>query len=285
MTTKTKKGPDYAGWNTREHLEAFDMWNAHSDMYFNYVYGCFSEQVYLKRAIEEFSAPSILDVGCATGTTYRYIKNVSKGRKFEYAGVDLSQPAIDKAKKLYPGINFQKKEHESLSEFCGRKFDIVSSRDTVMHQLDPLAFFRELLSVTQGFLIVRLRTRDKGKTVFDVEQSCQMNYDSHWMPYIVLNIDELLEFIKSIPGVARVTINRSYEVLGGRNSRFLPKDLYFTEAGGAETSVSIRLGEPKAGGKPEIIFDSSLQGHAFIKQHHKRRLAYSLADKVLSCLR
>ena len=44
--------------------------------------------------------------------------------------------------------------------------------------------------------------------------------------------------------VDRIIINiiRSYGVLGGRNDRFLPKELYFSESGTAETSIQIRIG-------------------------------------------
>ena len=66
-----------------------------------------------------------------------------------------------------------------------------------------------------------------------------MHYDKHWMPYIVINTDELLDFIINVRKPASIRINKSYEILGGNNYRYLPKDLYFSSAGGAETSILI----------------------------------------------
>lgn len=106
------------------------------------------------------------------------------------------------------------------------------SRDTILHQTGPYEFLQELLSVASKALILRVRTRDVGDTVLDVERSCQMHYDQHWMPYIVLNTDEFIDFLKKDKRVSKVTLNRSYEILGGQNYRYLPKDLYFSSAGG-----------------------------------------------------
>ena len=66
-------------------------------------------------------------------------------------------------------------------------------------------------------MIIRLRTRDHGETEFDISKSCQMHYDKFWMPCIVLNIDELISYFKNNNNVVKVTMNRSYEVLGGVN--------------------------------------------------------------------
>ena len=276
----TGKIQSYEGWDTDSHLQTFNVWNRQSNPHFNFVYGCFSEQRYLRSALFSLTDPRILDVGCATGTTYRYLRNVSGGRKFSYLGVDLSQPAIDRAKSLYPGVDFRKKGHEKLIDFAGGMYDVVCSRDTVLHQTHPYEFLRELLDVAGRFLILRLRTRDKGDTVLDIEQSCQMHYDRYWMPYIVLNTDELISFLKSFPAVSRIVLNRSYEVLGGQNYRYLPKELYFTAAGGAETSLLIELSREKSGGAAVIEYDGTLQGRAYLRQHRMRRYAYAVASLI-----
>lgn len=36
---------------------------------------------------------------------------------------------------------------------------------------------------------------------------------------------------------------KSYRILGGERKRFLPKELYFEEAGGSATSLLIELGD------------------------------------------
>ena len=85
-----------------------------------------------------------------------------------------------------------------------------------MHQEKPLEFLSELIKFTSKFLILRLRTRDNGKTEWDVNKSTQMHYDKYWMPYIVINTEELINFIIAEKKPKSITINRSYETLGGQ---------------------------------------------------------------------
>jgi hypothetical protein len=70
--------------------------------------------------------------------------------------------------------------------------DVVFCRDVVLHQLDPYGFLSTLLDIAAKALVLRLRTRDVGATVLNAEISCQYHYDRHWVPYIVLNTDELI---------------------------------------------------------------------------------------------
>jgi len=276
----TKKDKAYEGWDTQSHLQTFDVWNRQSDLAFNFAYGCFSEQRYLKSVVLFEKNPQILDVGCATGTTFRYVSNVLGDRAIDYLGVDLSQPAIDRAKSLYPKGNFRKKQHEKIIAFTGKRYDIVFSRDTILHQTHPYEFLQELLDAAGRCLIIRLRTRDQGKTLLDVEQSCQMHYDRFWMPYIVLNTDELLDFLKSDPRVSKITLNRSYEVLGGQNYRYLPKDLYVEATGGAETSMMIELSDDGVKNNVEVIHDATLQGHAYLRENRLRRYGYAVLSRL-----
>lgn len=269
----------YEGWGTESHRKTFDVWNKKTDFDFMYSYGCFAEQIYLQEAMQKLEDPSILDVGCATGTTYRFLKNVNKSGKFKYTGIDLSQPAINRARGLYENIDFRTKEHENILEFVGRRFDIVYSRDTILHQVHPYDFLKQLLDAAGQFLIVRLRTRDHGATVTDVEISCQMHYDNFWMPYIVLNIDELIDFLKNYPRTSKITLNRSYEVLGGQNFRFLPKELYLTKTGGAETSVIVNLSDSSDINDVDVVFENRLEGHAFLRHHRMRTRLYAIASR------
>ena len=92
--------------------------------------------------MRESSNVSVLDVGCATATTFGYLRNKAGGASYEYLGVDLSEPVLEKAKNLYPGINVIQKGNENLLEFFGKKYDIVFSRDTVLHQDKPYEFLQ-----------------------------------------------------------------------------------------------------------------------------------------------
>ena len=79
-----------------------------------------------------------------------------------------------------------------------KNYDIVYSRDTVLHQLEPFKFIKSLIDVAKDTLILRLRTRDLGSTIYDPEYSCQLVSGEEWVPYIVLNYDELIEFFNQI---------------------------------------------------------------------------------------
>jgi len=90
--------------------------------------------------------------------------------------------------------------------------------------------------------ILRIRTRDKGTTVLDPELSCQWHYN-HWVPYMILNIDETVDTICACIRVKQIVITKRYVQLGGWHNRFLPKDCYYAATGTAETSLFIARSE------------------------------------------
>lgn len=271
---------NYAGWDTQNHAKTFDLWNQKSGPEFDFYYGAFSENQYLIDAVKEHSDSSLCDVGCATGTTLRHLRRRVGTSGYNYTGIDLSGAAITRAKSLYPGGDFRKVLPGPIREGLGQGYDVVFSRDTVLHQTDPYGFLGQLLELADKTLIVRLRTRDQGDSVIDHTLSCQMHYNAHWMPYIVLNIDELLAWFAASGRVTQITMNRSYEVLGGMNYRYLPKELYQTEAGGAETSLRISLGTPSDGSTPIIVDQKALQGHNFLRANRIKRLSYAMWSKM-----
>ena len=270
----------HKGWNTPEHLDLFNTWNQRNFLDFSKTYGSFEENKYLVEAIQEYQKtsnriPSILDVGCATGTTLRYLKQIFKTKDINYLGLDVSSTAIKEAQRLH-GNYFKHVDQDWAQNI--EKFNVVYSRDTVMHQEDPYSYLNNLLNISEEYLILRLRTRDSGKTDFDINTNCQAHYSEFWMPYIVLNIDELCEFLKSKHCIKEATINRSYDILGGYNRRFLPKELYFSDAGGSETSILIKLDRKNKTDNINFNLTFNLEGHNYIKSN----LSYFRALKILS---
>jgi FkbM family methyltransferase len=124
--------------------------------------------------------------------------------------------------------------------------EIVYAKDVVQHQTDPLAFLSELLEIASEAVIVRCRTRDRGTTEWDPERSCQYHYGG-WMPYIVINLHELIESIMARMPDGEVVVYRHHMVLGGQYNRFVPKELYLKETGTAETAVGIFKRTAQAG--------------------------------------
>ena len=279
------KSDHYKGWDTANHLETFGLWNRMTPYHFSKAYGCFEENRYILDAVashhNSFNChPSILDVGCATGTLYKHLKQNLAPSKINYKGIDLSSHAIDAASLLHGDSLFEvvnedwHKTHESA--------DIVYSRDTIMHQQDPYLFLENLLKLTNNCLITRLRTRDLGDTVFDTQKSCQAHYSDFWMPYIVLNFDELIDFFKSFNEVSSVTINRSYEILGGHNLRNLPKELFFEKAGGAETSLMVMIDRGANNKNFQLNTTFNLEGHNYMRSKKLFFRTLGLTSKVLN---
>ena len=239
----------FSHWKSKSHKDEFDALNKFSGLYFNKLLQSFPEYQYLTKATKTLDHASILDIGCATGYTYRFLSYNCDS--FSYDGADISNTAIRRAKSLYPKAKFiyLSDPQMSLKKKLKKKYDIVFSRDTIVHQTAPYVFLKNLMNVTKRILILKPNmTRDKGKTVLNPNISCQktsFGYGDSWVPIIVLNFDELINFIKKDERVTKITANRSYEILGGHNYRFLPKELYLQKTGTAMTSLMIEFGEDK----------------------------------------
>lgn len=273
---------NFKGWNTKEHLDHFDFWNRMTKGEFLFKYGSFQEQRFLKSYLGSHPASSILDVGCATGTGYRYLTAIGFADRATYTGVDISGSAIGRAQALYPSASFNHVPLDQMEQYLAKMHDVVISRDTIMHQEKPYEFLDRLLGAARNALIIRLRTRDNGDTVEDPKLSCQAHYNEFWMPYIVLNTGEFIDRLRGHDRVKTITICKSHQVLGGKFNRYLPKELYFNSAGGAETSVVIEMQDGAVRQQePEIVEIRSLEGH----DHIRSKLGLRLYYKVLNALR
>ena len=273
-----KLNKKYEGWDSTQHLNEFDLWNNLSSYEFRYRWGSFLENKILIKELKSKNY-SLLEVGCATGTTVKWLKLNRIFKKDKYLGIDLSGPAINKAKYLYKDATFKKVDIDFLKNLK-YKYDYVFSRDTLMHQENPFKFLEELLAVSQKGLILRTRTKDKGKTEFDVNKSCQMHYDNYWMPYIVINLNEIIDFLRKFKFIKTVTINRSYGVLGGHNFRYLPKDLFIKATGGAETTIHIEIDREKTINDFEINYTNILEGHSFLNVKTFKKYVFAIARKL-----
>ncbi len=225
----------YVDWQNREHAAAFDVRHALTDWQLLKIYESFSDVQLLREKVPPDQKKSLLEVGCATGDFYRYLRLRLPG--LNYRGLDISQTAIARAQEKYPNAAFHRiGPGDPLTE----KAEIVYSKDVVHHQVRPLEFVSDLLGAASETLIFRTRTRDVGPTLADPELSCQFHYQG-WMPYIVINLEELLGHIHGKTPRAEVIVYRNHRVLGGLENRFLPKECYLPETGTAETTVGVFL--------------------------------------------
>lgn len=93
---------------------------------------------------------TILDLGCGEGSRLNEFSDSSS-----LVGVDISQTAIEWAKKNYPKINFIKADLEKIP-LKDSSFDLVYSAFVLEHLQDPVKVLKEAVRVLSkdGFLIL-----------------------------------------------------------------------------------------------------------------------------------
>ena len=263
-----------AAWGDQMHANVFDYLHKMPKYIVKKHYEGFNEGRLLKKFKDDIHGDIFFEIGCATGELYRYISNFMS--RFQYLGFDISVPAIERAKAKYPQGRFHLLSSgfdEILNKF-GQP-DVLWCRDVIMHQEQPYSFLHNLITLSKEVIILRLRTRDFGDTVFDSQRSCQLHWDKFWVPYIVLNTDEMIQKIKDHDDVKKIVISRHYEVLGGHNYRFLPKELYFTDSGTAESAVFILKGA-RTNGSVEVSFIDQTDRPHYGMLDHVIRKGFSL---------
>ena len=267
-----------SAWNDETHVRVFDYRSAYPSFLLRRHFERFNEGRLLRAQYPSLPAGRFYEIGCATGETYRYVRRYMD--KFDYYGFDVSEPAIRIATQRHGADRFFRIDGDlgHVADQYGRA-KVVFCRDVVMHQQRPYDLLTQLINLAEVAVFVRLRTRDVGETVADPELSCQCHYDNHWVPYIVLNTDEMISRISAIPGVRSILISRRHEVLGGINGRFLPKELYFSAAGGAETAVCV-LKDKNAAAPATVAFDDKVDGRFTLFERVLRRLLMRRAATI-----
>lgn len=253
---------EQSAWQDHAHARVFDEVSMYPDFLMRRRFESFNEVRLLREHAHKIHGNVLFEIGCATGELGRYVEKYLP--RFHYTGFDISRPAIGRAVAKYGDGRYRLLEGP-IAAFRKRfgTADVVFCRDVVLHQLDPYFFISSLLQIARGALVLRLRTRDVGETVLDAERSCQYHYDRHWVPYIVLNTDELIGRICADPAVSEIVVSRRYEPLGGHNWRYLPKELFYSETGSAETALIVLKRQAPRQDRPAITFDDRADGPRF----------------------
>jgi ubiquinone/menaquinone biosynthesis C-methylase UbiE len=226
----------YDAWQGEAHTRMFGAWDHAPVSRLMKFCDQFNDFHMYRDVVGRSECRTLLDVGCATGRFFRYFQKTWPG--MSYRGIDISESAIEYASSTFPLGNFQTFNGD-LTTVNGMESDLVFCRDVIHHQTDPRKFLTDLYRISQKYLVIRMRTRESGETVFEPTQSCQYT-NENWVPYIVFNRQELTDFISSFsPAPKRIDIVRSPMVLGGQSERYLPRELYDPKTGGSETSLLI----------------------------------------------
>lgn len=265
----------YADWQHQEHARHFDGRSALSDDDLVRNFESFNDVRLLGERLDRARPVTLLEVGCATGEFYRYLRIVHP--QVRYYGVDISHAALARAKEKYPEARLLAIEPGAPLATAVERFgltarpEFVWCKDVIHHQTDPFGLLAELVGAASEGVILRTRTRDVGATVRDPEVSCQYHYDG-WMPYLVLNLQEVLDAITRQAPQAEVVVYRHHMVLGGRENRFLPKACYLPETGTAETAIG-------------VFFATAHPGRVTVTDRTDMDVAYPLSWRVQRYLR
>lgn len=231
-------------WQSPGHVRTYDARSAWPDRRLAAHYETFNDVLLLGKALARRPAARLVEVGCATGELCRYLH--LKHPSTRYHGLDVSRVALERAREKYPQDRFLLHDPEAPlartlhSAGLSGPIEVVYSKDVVHHQPDPFGFLGQLLDLASDAAVVRLRTRDFGETVMDPELSCQYHYDG-WMPYLVLNLQETIDFVRRRLPQAEVIAQKNHMVLGGKENRYLPKECYLPQTGTAETAMAVLI--------------------------------------------
>jgi len=220
---------------------------------------------------------SILDVGCAGGDFYAYLSCVAPAYKWDYEGIDISEPAIKIARRHYGKERFNLiSKDDDLGE---REAEIILSVDVLIHQIDPFLHLERILKCARKYLLISLRTRENGDTVLDPNLSCQRNY-GQWVPFIIFNSNQLYKkILKFTDQPLKITCFKEYKILAGEGRRYLPKELYTEEPRTAITTLMIEKSENET--ESEIKEYEYMSMRKFKKGHGFYLLSSVLRDTWL----
>lgn len=161
-----------------------------------------SEKVFLPETLQ--NASTVLDVGCAAGGFSKIVHEYNGS--IQYTGVDISPRMIQEAIKRFPREHFAVTDGNSLA-FPDNAFDAVICFGVLHMTENWRTLLAEAWRVCKGTLLMDLRVTD-GEGVSDTSISYQkLEFEGVWdgiskAPYIVVNIDDLMEYLISFqPGI------------------------------------------------------------------------------------
>lgn len=104
----------------------------------------------LNMLIAETGVKTVIDVGCGEGHTTKIVKDMNN---VEIEGIEVGASALEKAKNLYPGINF---EQGSIYEIKKEddKYELALSTEVLEHLDEPLKGLNELKRVSRKYVII-----------------------------------------------------------------------------------------------------------------------------------
>jgi len=133
--------------------------------------------------LEKFDINSIVEWGCGLGKTVNYIKE-NTGKDVDILGIDISKTAIDKAKNLYPKLDFKVDNILNISQY--NNFDCMFFSEITWYLLEDKKMDKIFNIMSKNF---------KGKNKFFIHNLAfyKDGIQQYGNDYFT-NLDEFIEF-------------------------------------------------------------------------------------------
>tara|TARA_B100002019_G_C21243819_1_gene587135 strand:+ start:936 stop:1559 length:624 start_codon:yes stop_codon:yes gene_type:complete len=133
--------------------------------------------------IEKFEINSIVQWGCGLGTTTNYIKK-NTNRDIDILGIDISETAINKAKKTYPNLEFKVDNVLNVSKYD--KFECIFFSSLTWYILKDK-------TIDSVFNAMIKKFRDMNKYFIHVDNFYKGNVQQYGKEYFT-SLEEFIEF-------------------------------------------------------------------------------------------
>ena len=188
------------GWNESETIEFF-MSNrkTYNDLYE-------SEKFFLQESFLK-NIETILDVGCSVGGMYNIFQSLNND--VYYTGLDVSDNAIENAKKLHTNKFTKFYHYNGVSEFPipDKSYDLVFSTG-VMHLIDNYKYIvSQMIQKSNKYILLDFRlTKNSsytGKFYFSFSDKKDISNSTN---YHVINFKEIINFFNEFQEISQINI-------------------------------------------------------------------------------
>ncbi len=153
-----------------------------------------SERFFLPDVLGEVS--SCLDIGCAAGGFSHIMKTINPD--LTYVGVDVIPQFIELARENYPDSEFYVSNGIDLP-FAPNSFELVYSTGVLHVNSHYRAIVRSAYDLSSRYMLCDFRLTDGEEVIGEIEVSFDgESVTEHNLPYIVLNVKELTDFLATL---------------------------------------------------------------------------------------
>jgi len=133
------------------------------------------------------SERSVLEIGCAVGHTFGFLK-MAFPYTVRYEALDISPHHIEKARQLYPEVTFHQCDAKQ-TDFGDASFNVVLAVDVLLHNRKVEMLLNEWYRIARHCLIIFTRTIDSRPSL----HAFQSSENGENAPYHILNTKQLVQ--------------------------------------------------------------------------------------------